>query len=213
MQDFKQSICVLAKHELDRVAYRSFLQRELNASFVVTSNFVATNLWGAIRNEPALLIAHADGNADEMSTAVSMVRRLHPSTKIVILAETLLPAFVSCLEKGEIHGYALLSTSASRLVEGLRIVLAGGTYIDEAVQHQLEQGGGLRAPGVLPLSPREAELLPLLAKGMTLREAAEAMAISYKTADSYRSNLFRKLGVHDRLELARYAIREKIISL
>ena len=62
------------------------------------------------------------------------------------------------------------------------------------------------------LSRREAELLPLLAGGLTLRDAAFQMAVSYKTADSYRTSLLRKLGVHDRVELARYAIRERIIQ-
>ena len=58
----------------------------------------------------------------------------------------------------------------------------------------------------------ETELLPLLAQGLTLREAAARMAIGYKTADSYRTSLLRKLGVRDRVELARYAIRERIIE-
>lgn len=62
------------------------------------------------------------------------------------------------------------------------------------------------------LSRRETELLPLLARGLSLRDAAARMAVSYKTADSYRTSLLRKLGVKDRVELARYAIRERIID-
>jgi DNA-binding NarL/FixJ family response regulator len=68
------------------------------------------------------------------------------------------------------------------------------------------------ADGLQTLSRREAELLPLLARGMTLREASEKMSVSYKTADSYRTSLLRKLGVRDRVELARLAIRERIID-
>ena len=62
------------------------------------------------------------------------------------------------------------------------------------------------------LSRRETELLPLLARGLTLRDAAATMSISYKTADSYRSSLLRKLNIRDRVELARYAIRQRIIE-
>ena len=47
---------------------------------------------------------------------------------------------------------------------------------------------------------------------MTLRNAATKMTVSYKTADSYRTSLLRKLGLHDRVELARYAIRERIVE-
>ena len=62
------------------------------------------------------------------------------------------------------------------------------------------------------LSQREVELLPLLARGLKLRDAAHKMMVSYKTADSYRTSLLRKLGIRDRVELARYAIRERIID-
>jgi DNA-binding NarL/FixJ family response regulator len=52
----------------------------------------------------------------------------------------------------------------------------------------------------------------LLARGLTLREAASKMTVSYKTADSYRTSLLRKLGLRDRVDLARYAIREHIVE-
>ena len=64
----------------------------------------------------------------------------------------------------------------------------------------------------VPLSPRESELLPLLARGMKLRDSAARMSITYKTADSHRTRLMRKLGVQSRVELARYAIRKHIID-
>lgn len=62
-------------------------------------------------------------------------------------------------------------------------------------------------------TPRELELLPLLASGLTLREAAERMCVSYKTADGHRTSLFRKCGVQNCVQLARYAIRNKLIDL
>jgi len=79
------------------------------------------------------------------------------------------------------------------------------------VRAAIEKGQGA-ARGLATLSQREIELLPLLARGMTLREAASKMAVSYKTADSYRTSLLRKLGVRGRVELARLAIRERIIE-
>lgn len=62
------------------------------------------------------------------------------------------------------------------------------------------------------LTKTEAQLLPLLASGLTLRDAAKTLAISYKTADNSRTRLFRKLGLSDRVQLARFAIREGIIT-
>ncbi|NLX13462.1 MAG: response regulator transcription factor [Phycisphaerales bacterium] len=62
------------------------------------------------------------------------------------------------------------------------------------------------------LSPRERELLRVLAKGMSLKEAATVLGISYKTADKQKASLMSKLDIHDRVELARYAIREGMVQ-
>jgi len=62
------------------------------------------------------------------------------------------------------------------------------------------------------LSPRERELLRVLARGVTLKDAAGILGISYKTADKQKASLMTKLNIHDRVELARYAIREGLIQ-
>jgi DNA-binding NarL/FixJ family response regulator len=69
-----------------------------------------------------------------------------------------------------------------------------------------------RSAAVAALSRRERELLALLGKGATLKEAAAQMQVSYKTADNQKTSLMRKLGIHDRVELARFAIREGLVS-
>ncbi|MBK8914743.1 MAG: response regulator transcription factor [Phycisphaerales bacterium] len=72
-------------------------------------------------------------------------------------------------------------------------------------------GAASQSPAVAGLSQMELSLLPLIASGLPLRDAARALAISYKTADNSRTRIFRKLGVRDRIQLARFAIREGII--
>jgi DNA-binding NarL/FixJ family response regulator len=63
------------------------------------------------------------------------------------------------------------------------------------------------------LSARERELLAHLGRGASLKEAAAAMKVSYKTADNQKTRLMRKLDIHDRVELARFAIREGLVSV
>jgi DNA-binding NarL/FixJ family response regulator len=62
------------------------------------------------------------------------------------------------------------------------------------------------------VSPRERELLRLLAKGLSLKEAASVLGISYKTADKQKASLMTKLDIHDRVQLARFAIREGLVE-
>jgi DNA-binding NarL/FixJ family response regulator len=92
------------------------------------------------------------------------------------------------------------------------LAVAGGQGYFPAGIREAFRAGREHKIGEARLSKRESELLPLLARGLTLREAAERMTVSYKTADSYRTNLLRKLRVRDRVELARYAIRQGIIE-
>jgi DNA-binding NarL/FixJ family response regulator len=62
------------------------------------------------------------------------------------------------------------------------------------------------------LSPRERELLRVLARGVSLKDSAAILGISYKTADKQKASLMAKLDIHDRVELARYAIREGLVE-
>ena len=63
-----------------------------------------------------------------------------------------------------------------------------------------------------PLSPRELEVVKLIAEGYTSREIAEELVISEKTVDRHRSNVLEKLGMRDRVELTRYAIRRGLVE-
>ena len=69
-----------------------------------------------------------------------------------------------------------------------------------------------RNPAVASLTPRERELLAHISRGASLKEAAAAMNISYKTADNQKNSLMQKLNIHDRVELAHFAIREGVIK-
>jgi PAS domain S-box-containing protein len=68
-----------------------------------------------------------------------------------------------------------------------------------------------RTTAVTPLTPREVQVLALVAEGHSTKEIAALLAISYKTADSHRSRIMEKLGVHETASLVRYAIRQGIV--
>ena len=116
------------------------------------------------------------------------------------------------------NGFVVKSEGISALIEAIHNVVMGWIHFSPVIMNRLViQGDVIRLEdppksrlGVL--SPREHELLRVLAKGLSLKEAAAVMGISYKTADKQKASLMAKLDIHDRVELARYAIREGLVE-
>lgn len=204
-------IYLLGPSALDRRAYRLLLERELGHRVAVESGFAATAVWAAMRAAPNLALVAADRAAPEVHDAVQLIPRLRKATHILVLSASVDEAVLRDWGRCGIQGYVVKDGDIEELRPAIDAVLAGKCYFSPGVRDAIESGRS-SANGFNALSRREGELLPLLARGLTLREAAAAMAVSYKTADSYRTSLLRKLGIRDRVELARYAIRERIID-
>jgi DNA-binding NarL/FixJ family response regulator len=117
--------------------------------------------------------------------------------------------FFEALRAGA-SGYVLKSSAPEDLVSACRAALRGEPFLYPrgvaALVREFLEGGpdGARED---PLSPRETEIVKLIAEGLSGREIAEILHISEKTVERHRSNVFEKLGLKDRVALTRYAIR------
>lgn len=207
----KKRIHLMGHSVLDRLAYRHLLSVELQQEIVIESGFAPTAIWAAMRGKPDIVLVDADVPTPEVTDALQMIARLRPEARILIISATVEPSQVESWSRCTMHGYVVKDGGLSELRDAVAAILSGQGYYSPGIRAALERGAS-RANGRVRLSRRESELLPLLARGLTLREAASRMAISYKTADSYRTSLLRKLDVHDRVGLARYAIRKRIIE-
>jgi DNA-binding NarL/FixJ family response regulator len=205
------ALYLVGQSALDRLAYRRLLGDELHLRVVADSDFRPASVWAALRCRPSLVLADADTPQPDVVDALLMISRLCPEARIVVVSAAVDPQAVEAWARCPLRGYVVKDGGVDELRDALRAILAGREYFSRGTHGPFVRGAA-RANGNLRLSRREAELLPLLARGLTLREAAAQMTISYKTADSYRSNLLRKLGIRDRVELARYAIRQQIIQ-
>lgn len=204
-------ICLLASTELDRCAFRLLLRDELQASPVSDGGYPPVMVWAAMRAGPELVIAFVDRPTPEIRDALQMIPRLRSTTRVLVVGPIVEVAALRVWSQCRLDGYVIKDGGVAELRAAIDAIAVGGSHFSNGLREELSdarKGDGKKRI----LSRREAELLPLLANGMTLREAAAAMTVSYKTADSYRTNLLRKLGVHDRVELAKYAIRERIID-
>jgi DNA-binding NarL/FixJ family response regulator len=204
-------IYLLAQHALDRAAYRALLAAELGCRVTVESGLAPTSVWAAMRTNPALVIVAADSPQRPVCDVLHMVARLRPETRILVVTDATRPGQIEAWSRCPLHGYVGKDDGVDELRAAVRALLDGREHYSAAFADALTRAAA-RPPSMPQLSPRETELLPLLARGVTLRDAAGQMGVSYKTADGYRSSLLRKLGVHDRVQLARLAIRQRIID-
>jgi len=111
-------------------------------------------------------------------------------------------------------GYVLKSAAHEDLVSGCRAALRGDPFlhpraVTALIRRYLEQGPDAAAD---PLTPRETEVVKLIAEGFTGREIADVLVISEKTVERHRANVLEKLGLRDRVALTRYAVRRGLIE-
>jgi DNA-binding NarL/FixJ family response regulator len=124
--------------------------------------------------------------------------------------------FFEALRAGA-SGYVLKSAADRDLVEACRATIRGEPFIYPEAEKTLirdyleraRKGGEETAD---PLTPRELEIVKLIAEGYSNRRIAEELVISEKTVERHRANLLEKLGMHDRVELTRYAIRRGLVE-
>jgi DNA-binding NarL/FixJ family response regulator len=151
-----------------------------------------------------------------LQAARDLSRRL-PDLRVLILSmHDNEQYFFEALRAGA-SGYVLKSAADRDLVEACRAVMRGEPFIYPPavrgiVRDLLERGLEQGETDVSLLTPRESEVVKLIAEGRTNREIAAELTISEKTVERHRANILGKLGMRDRVELTRYAIRRGLIE-
>ncbi len=203
-------ICVLGDVEMDRLAYRCLLEARLRCATVHDSPFAAREIWAALRRRPQLVVVDGTGPVSAVVECVGMVQRLDRIARVLLLADLAALSRLRACSRMSTDGFVLKTAGVDELLSAIGTLLDGRSHFSAGViESLLVADAGAARPR---LSPKEMELLPLLARGMTLRDAAARMSVSYKTADTHRTKLLKKIGVRSRVELAHYAIRERIID-
>ena len=155
-------------------------------------------------------------NTDGLAALQALNSTKNPAKVIILTASEDKNEFVQAMKLG-CAGIVLKQTSADLIVKSIRKVNAGEIWLDAhttaAVMRQFATAEAAAASGIkgrerAPLSTREREIVALVAQGYKNKEMAEKMFISEQTVKNHLHNIFDKLGVSDRLELALYAIHK-----
>lgn len=152
--------------------------------------------------------------------ALTQLRASGNTCKVLILSMHTDPDLIMrALESGA-HGYLLKDTSATELEQALAAVRNGERYLSPAIAHTvINQALQHTRQGKQPagerhiLTARQLEILRLIVRGKSTREIATGLGLSIKTVETHRSQIMKRLQIHDVAGLVLYAVREKIISL
>jgi DNA-binding NarL/FixJ family response regulator len=150
--------------------------------------------------------------------ATRQLRRERPRIQILVLTMHEDEEYVRQMLAAGAAGYVLKDAAARDLLGAIRAVYRGEAVLSPAVtrlvlEDYLRWADLNCSPEESCLTPREREVLQLIAEGHTNRQIAEILCLSIKTVQSHRANLMHKLGLHDRGELIKYAIQKKIIEI
>ena len=170
------------------------------------------------RHPVDLLVLDIDMPGLSPFAAARQVREQFPATRVVFLSAYLRDGYLAQALAVEAAGYLVKEDAPEAIVAGLRRAARGRIAFSPAVRARLvARGEGVQlsdAPSgrLSLLTPRELEVLRYLASGLSRKELARTMQISAKTVEQHCDHLMQKLGIHDRVELARFAIREGLIE-
>lgn len=215
----RSRILITDDHTLFRQGLKSLLQGELDLEVVGEARNGEEAVARARELRPDLVIMDIGMSGLSSFEAVRRIRKERPETRVLFVTMYDDEDYLAeCLEAGG-SGYILKDTPADQLIVALREIRRGGKYLSPRILSRLVEDLRGRHPDdrlkprLSMLTPREREVLKLLAEGMSVKEIAAHLELSVKTVEAHKFNLMRKLDIHNKAQLVQYAIKRKIIKI
>jgi DNA-binding NarL/FixJ family response regulator len=208
----KVRIILVDDHPVMRAGVSTLLGAEEDLEMVAEADNGFTAVRMAKELQPDLIIMDVSLPQLGGPEATKQILGAQPTQRVLALSAHEEPAFARLLLDAGAAGYALKRSACEELVRAVRIVAAGGTYVDPSIAGALVGAGQRRSgsSGVMPavsLSEREAEVIRLIAQGHTSKEMAQALSLSPRTLETYKARAMSKLNLRTRADLIRYALR------
>ena len=211
------TIVLADDHTLVRRGLRMVLDAEPDLKVVAEADDGAEAVEAVTRVEPDLAILDVGMPRLTGIQAARELQKRGARTRVLLLSMHENEQYLCEAAEAGASGYVLKSAVDLELVRACRAAVQGAAFVcpsavSDSVRERVKRvaAGELSARG--PLTDREIEVLKLIAEGCSAREIGDALFISEKTVDRHRANVFAKLELRDRVDLARYAIRTGLVE-
>lgn len=204
-------------HELFRDALAARFQSHPRVEIVGTTTDSDQLVQICRHEKPQVVVTDVTLPGRGTFDAVEVILAERPQTKIVLLTAFLSDIFVGYAFRLGVAGYLLKTETFDCLAKAIELAVAGESYFSPKVKERIyfdedEARYIARIESDLALlTNRQLEVLRHLARGDSVKEIAKQMHLSQKSVDSHKYRIMNKLGIHDRVELARFAIREGLM--
>ncbi|HLJ02768.1 MAG TPA: response regulator transcription factor [Solirubrobacteraceae bacterium] len=207
-------ILIADDHGIVRAGIKLLLERQAGMQVVAEADDGVEAVAMALRTRPDLCILDVGMPRMTGLQAAREIRAQMPEARVLMLSMHDDERYLFEALKAGASGYVLKREADQDLVGAVHAVQRGEAFLTNAAERSIIREwmvDGSRGP-VIPLTPREEEVVKLIAEAHTNAQIAEILHLSEKTIESHRANVLRKLGMRDRVELVRYAIRRGLIE-
>lgn len=213
------SVVLADDHNLVRAGIRALLERLEGVTVVAEAADGRTALELIAQHEPDLALLDVSMPGLNGLEAAQRIAGLSPRTRVAILSMHATEAHVRQALQAGVTGYLLKDACIEELPVLMSALRRGETYLSPAISQRLIEvlrGAGTAAPApqaaATLLTPRQREILQLVAEGKSTKEIASLLDLSVKTVETHRAQIMQRLDIHDVAGLVRYAVREGLVG-
>ncbi len=206
----KVTIVLADDHEIVRNGIKLVLESEPDFEVVAEAGDADAAARYVLGHKPSVLVLDLNMPGTPSLDVLPKVAEASPGTAVIVLTMQNEPAFArEALRKG-VRGYVIKHSAAAELVQAVRSIVAGETYINPQLGARMVAEADAGPPD--DLTPREIEILGLVALGYMNPEIADQLVLSVRTVETHRSNIQRKTGLTTRAELVAYALNHDLVK-
>jgi DNA-binding NarL/FixJ family response regulator len=204
-------IVIADDHGVVRSGLKLLLDRQSDIEVVAEAEDGIEALETVIAQKPDVVILDVAMPRMTGLQATHEIKKQAPDTQVLILSMHDDERYLYEALRAGASGYVLKSAAGEDLLDAVRAAARGEPFLTPSAQQTLIRD--FLARGEQPeLTPREQEVVKLIAEAHTNKEIASILHLSEKTVESHRANVLQKLGMRDRVELVRYAIRHGLVE-
>lgn len=219
--DQKKSILIIDDHPVFRAGLKAVIELDNRFEVVGEAENARQGLRMSRKYQPDIIvmaISLPDKSGIELTREI---RNLSSKTQVLIVSTHSKLYYVAEAFQAGAKGYVVKVSAAEEILKGLESVAKGKFFLGSSIFPEVVDSlihFPVKAPKIKDsghelLTPREQEILRLLAEGLSARKIAEKLCISRRTVDNHRTHIMKKLGLHNTLDLVRYAARIGLIDL